>query len=66
MTYGHAWAETREAGHWVVADPALQDGRGAVRYLPFGILSDEGPGFQMSLTRLEPTSLTSVTIIGTP
>ena len=64
--YGHAWAETREAGHWVVADAALEEDRGVKRYLPFGVLDDEGPGFQMSLSRLVPTSLETVTIIGTP
>ena len=67
MTYGHAWTETREGGHWVVTDSALQGSQGAARYLPFGILADEGPGYQSSLGRLAPTlELKSVTIVGTP
>lgn len=61
-TFGHAWAEIREAGHWVVADPALRESR--VRYLPFGILNDEGPGFQVAVMRLTPAWVQRVTIVG--
>lgn len=65
-TFGHAWAETRENGHWVVADAALKGGSGVMRYLPLGILSDEGPGFQVAIMHLTPTWVQRVTIIGFP
>jgi hypothetical protein len=64
--FGHAWAEVREADHWVVEDAALRDDRGATRYLPFGILDDEGPGFELSVLRLAPVWVQRVTITGTP
>jgi len=64
--FGHAWAETREAGHWVVADAALRDYPWVARYLPVGVLNDEGPGFQMAVMRLTPAWVQRVTILGAP
>jgi transglutaminase-like putative cysteine protease len=65
-SFGHAWAETREDGHWAVADAALKKYPGIVRYLPFGILDDEGPGFQLGVMRATPAWVQRVSIIGTP
>jgi hypothetical protein len=64
--FGHAWAETREANHWVVADAALGQQGATARYLPFGVLDDEGPGFGMSVIRLTPVWVQGVTIVGSP
>jgi hypothetical protein len=65
-SFGHAWAETREANRWVVADAALGRQAATARYLPFGVLDDEGPGFGMSVIRLTPVWIQRVTIIGSP
>lgn len=65
-TFGHAWAESREADHWVVADPTMRKYPGVARYLPLGILNDEGPGFEMSVMRLTPAWIERITIRGAP
>lgn len=65
-TFGHAWAESREAEHWVVADAAMRKYPGVARYLPLGVLNDEGPGFEMSVMRLTPAWVERVTIRGAP
>jgi transglutaminase-like putative cysteine protease len=62
--YGHAWAETREAGHWVVADSTRGQDQLVVRYLPLGIINDEGPGFQLPLMRLTPAMIQRLAIVG--
>jgi hypothetical protein len=62
--FGHAWAELREGNRWVVADAAIHNFSGVVRYLPFGIVEDEGPGFQMAFTRLTPVWIQRVVILG--
>lgn len=63
-TYGHAWAEIRERHHWLVADATAKEFPGVVRYLPLGILEDEGPGFQMAITRLTPVWIQRVVVLG--
>lgn len=41
--FGHAWAELHDGAAWRAADAtSLPAG---VRYLPLGVLSDEGPGY---------------------
>jgi hypothetical protein len=50
--YGHAWSEVQEGGKWVVADAALAKVPASIRYLPFGTLGDEGPGYMMDLSTL--------------
>jgi hypothetical protein len=48
-TYGHAWAELREGDRWVVADAALGSAAAQARYVPLGLLEDEGPGFLLQV-----------------
>jgi hypothetical protein len=50
--YGHAWSEVQEGGRWVVADAALHNAQATIRYLPFGSLNDEGPGYMIDLSVL--------------
>ncbi|HEU4781034.1 MAG TPA: transglutaminase-like domain-containing protein, partial [Steroidobacteraceae bacterium] len=50
--FGHAWAEIFEDGKWKVADAALLGQQGAVRYLPVGLIEDEGMGYAMGLIGL--------------
>lgn len=50
--YGHAWTELEQGGLWVVADAALQDQQAQVRYMPLGLLVDEGPGYSLDLVRI--------------
>lgn len=45
--FGHAWVELREGDRWVVADAALLTQQ--VRYIPWGVLEDEGTGYSLSL-----------------
>lgn len=61
--FGHAWAETSEEGRWVVADAALH-GMPGVRYLPFGILEEEGPGFALGILELTKAWVSRVTVLG--
>jgi transglutaminase-like putative cysteine protease len=46
---GHAWAELRDGDRWVIADAALGPLSQGTRYLPLGLLEDEGPGYLLSL-----------------
>jgi transglutaminase-like putative cysteine protease len=62
--YGHAWAETLEGGQWRVADAALADLERPARYVPFGILEDEGPGYTMGLANLGSSWILSVVVLG--
>lgn len=62
--YGHAWTETLEGGRWRVADAALADLGKPVRYVPWGFLEDEGPGFTMSLASLTPVWIRRVVVVG--
>jgi transglutaminase-like putative cysteine protease len=45
--FGHAWVELREGDRWVVADAALSSRE--ARYIPWGVLEDEGTGYSLSL-----------------
>jgi hypothetical protein len=62
--FGHAWAEIREGGKWIVADAALTGSPAAVRYLPMGALNDEGMGYAMDLGRLMQAWVDGVTVLG--
>lgn len=50
--YGHAWTELEDGGRWVVADAALLRQQAQVRYMPLGLLIDEGPGYSLDLVRI--------------
>lgn len=62
--FGHAWAEIREHGQWIVADAALAGSPATVRYLPMGVLTDEGMGYGLELGRLMQTWVDSVVVVG--
>lgn len=64
--FGHAWAEVHEAGKWQVADAALFDVAATVRYLPLGLLEDEGMGYGMGLARLMRAWIDRVVVLGSP
>ena len=61
--YGHAWAEIADGAGWQVGDAALATVALDVRYLPLGVLDDEGPGYEMSLARLMPLWVSKVTVL---
>ena len=66
--YGHAWTEVRQGDRWVVADAALYDEAESedmqVRYLPLGILEDEGMGYTLTLGAILSRGVQQVEIIG--
>jgi hypothetical protein len=62
--YGHAWAELRVEGRWMVADAALAQLKYPVRYLPFGVLENEGMGYQLDVVRLTPVWVQHVEVLG--
>ncbi|MEJ0088004.1 MAG: transglutaminase domain-containing protein [Pseudomonadota bacterium] len=62
--YGHAWAELLENGTWVVADASLLDAAPNARYLPFGLVEDEGMGFKMSLAGLSNQWIQKLVVLG--
>jgi hypothetical protein len=62
--YGHAWTEMLENGRWVVADAALHETARNVRYLPFGLVEDEGMGFKMSLAELTTQWIQKLVVLG--
>ena len=62
--FGHAWAETLEDGKWRVADAALFEMKAAVRYLPIGVLEDEGMGYSMDLMRIMQIWVERVVVLG--
>lgn len=64
--FGHAWAEFKVDGHWLVADAALWKQAYPVRYLPFGVLENEGMGFTMEVARLTPVWVQRVEVLGGP
>lgn len=64
QSFGHAWAEIREDGRWIVSDAALAGAGVPVRYVPFGVLDDEGPGFAIAILRLTPRWIQRVEILG--
>lgn len=61
---GHAWAELRDGDRWVVADAALHDIGKSVRYVPIGILEDEGMGYMMALASLSQRWIQRIEILG--
>jgi len=63
-SYGHAWAELRIDGRWVVADAVLRKQKFPVRYLPFGVLENEGMGFMLDVARLTPVWVQRVEVLG--
>jgi transglutaminase-like putative cysteine protease len=62
--YGHAWAETLENGNWVIADASLLDTAPNARYLPLGLVEDEGIGFKMSLAGLSSRWIQKLVVLG--
>jgi transglutaminase-like putative cysteine protease len=61
--FGHAWVETQQDGKWVVADAALY-GVSNVRYLPLGLIEDEGPGFALGIVEMTQAWTKQVTVLG--
>jgi Transglutaminase-like superfamily len=61
--YGHAWAEIAYGLAWQVADAALASAAGEVRYLPLGVIDDEGPGYAMSVARVMPVWVRRVIVL---
>ncbi len=50
--FGHAWAEIHDGESWQIRDatqPQTEPGLRHVRYLPVGILDNEGPGYFLSM-----------------
>lgn len=62
--FGHAWTEVLENGKWEVADAALHGLDGTVRYLPLGLLEDEGMGYSMDLIRTMRIWIDRVVVLG--
>ncbi len=62
--FGHAWAELQVEGRWVVADAALANRDTPVRYLPFGVLENEGMGYALEVARLTPVWVQRVDVLG--
>jgi transglutaminase-like putative cysteine protease len=61
--WGHAWTELQENGGWQLADAALATTSAQVRYIPYGLLENEGPGFMNSLGSMLTRSVQRVTIL---
>lgn len=64
--FGHAWAELEIEGRWAVADAALAKTDNPVRYLPFGVLENEGMGYALEVARLTPVWVQRVEVLGSP
>jgi hypothetical protein len=62
--YGHAWAELKINGRWIVADAAMFDANVPVHYVPFGVLDDEGPGYSIAIMQLTPVWVQRVVVLG--
>jgi transglutaminase-like putative cysteine protease len=63
-TFGHAWAELREGERWVVADAALGEAAAHARYVPLGLLEDEGTGFLLQMIDTLTAWVTRVVVPG--
>jgi transglutaminase-like putative cysteine protease len=61
--WGHAWTELYEGGRWQLADSALATTSAEVRYVPYGLLENEGPGFMSSLGAMLTRSVQRVTFL---
>lgn len=55
-TLGHAWVELYESERWRIEDASLAPGAAPLSYLPFGVLTDEGPGHMLAVARLSATT----------
>jgi hypothetical protein len=53
-----------EDGKWTVADAALLELQADVRYLPLGLLEDEGMGYGMDLMRALHSWVERVEVLG--
>jgi len=62
--FGHAWAEVLEDGQWKVADAALHEWKATARYLPIGLVEDEGMGYAMDLVRIMRVWIDRVVVLG--
>jgi transglutaminase-like putative cysteine protease len=62
--FGHAWAELQVEGRWRVADAALASLGKPVRYLPFGVLENEGMGYTVDIVRLTAVWAQRVEVLG--
>ncbi len=62
--FGHAWTEMFEDGKWRVADAALVDLPATVRYIPVGLIEDEGMGYAMDLIRIMQIWIERVVVLG--
>jgi transglutaminase-like putative cysteine protease len=62
--FGHAWAELQIEGHWMVADAALVGMDKPVRYLPCGVLENEGMGYTVDIARLTSVWVQRVEVLG--
>jgi transglutaminase-like putative cysteine protease len=62
--FGHAWAELLEDGQWKVADAALHGVKAEVRYVPIGLMEDEGMGYSMGLLRPMQRWVNRVVVLG--
>lgn len=63
-TVGHAWAELRDGDRWVIADAALGAAGAEARYVPLGLLEDEGPGFLVQMVDTLSAWATRVVVLG--
>jgi transglutaminase-like putative cysteine protease len=62
--FGHAWAELQLDGEWLVADATLASLEMPVRYLPFGVLENEGMGYTVDIARLTSVWVQRVEVLG--
>ncbi|HET7204875.1 MAG TPA: transglutaminase domain-containing protein [Steroidobacteraceae bacterium] len=63
-TVGHAWTELRDGDRWVIADAALGAAGAEARYVPLGLLEDEGPGFLVQMVDTLGAWVTRVVVLG--
>ena len=65
--FGHEWAETYEEGHWRAADAVRSTQQMDFVRLPLSTMSDEGPGFAMSMIgSLGPFDVREVVLLAPP
>jgi transglutaminase-like putative cysteine protease len=64
VTLGHAWAELRDGDRWVIADAALGAAGADARYVPLGLLENEGPGFLVQMVDTMAAWVTRVVVLG--
>lgn len=52
FAFGHAWTEIHDGGRWQIRDATMPGEtlpQAQVRYIPIGLLRDEGPAYAMSM-----------------